>query len=235
MVYEIVPETLPVSVDIKPGSCSNLVNFKSNAVLPVAVLGSDEFDVNMIDPASIRLNDAAPIGNGFEDVGCPSSGIDYEVYTVLNEVHIFNDPFPFILNQAYAEPASIVVMDITRTLIYTEGDDYLVYINGDHVEIAPRVFGFEFPKIADGQTLSVDYVYYVENESAPCEACSDGFTDLILRFKTRAVVETLRDVQREDVVTLSLTGLLYDGTPIEGIDSVIVKGGPKKKPKPHKK
>jgi len=60
-----------VDVDIKPGSCPNPLNVKSNGVLPVAVLGSEDFDVYSIDVASIRLADIAPIRSSFEDVGTP--------------------------------------------------------------------------------------------------------------------------------------------------------------------
>lgn len=46
---------LTVFVDIKPGSCPNPINLKSKGVLPVAILGTEEFDVTQIDPTSIRL------------------------------------------------------------------------------------------------------------------------------------------------------------------------------------
>jgi hypothetical protein len=235
MILDLPPETMPVFVDINPGSCSNIVNFKSNAVLPVAVLGFEGFDVGMIDPASIRLNGAAPVSSGSDDVGCAAGGVDYDVYTVLNEAHVFIDPFPFTLNQTWVEPFSIIVTDVTGTMIYSEGDDYTINQIRDQVEITCTTLGTMFPNISNGQNLLVDYQYYVETVSIPREDCSDGITDLVLRFKTRDVVETLGDVQRDDVIPLSLTGVLYDGTPIEGADSVTLKGGPKNKTKPHKK
>lgn len=42
-------------IDIKPGSCPNPFNGKSKGSVPVAILGSDVFDVNEIDPATIEL------------------------------------------------------------------------------------------------------------------------------------------------------------------------------------
>jgi hypothetical protein len=65
--------TIQVSVDIKPGSCPNPLNVKSKGVFPVAILGSDDFDVFTIDPASIRLEDVAPIRSSYEDVATPVS------------------------------------------------------------------------------------------------------------------------------------------------------------------
>lgn len=58
----------PVEVDIKPQSCPNPVNVESKGVLAVAVLGAEDFDVNTIDVASVRLEDVAPIRSNLEDV-----------------------------------------------------------------------------------------------------------------------------------------------------------------------
>lgn len=60
-----------VPVDIKPNSCPNPLNIKSKGVLPVAVLGTDEFDVATIDPESIRLEGVAPLRWANADVGVP--------------------------------------------------------------------------------------------------------------------------------------------------------------------
>ena len=66
-----------VEIDIKPRSFPNSFGAKSKGKIPVAVLGSDVFDVTAIDDASVRFGDAPdPIGdaaifhrNGhFEDV-----------------------------------------------------------------------------------------------------------------------------------------------------------------------
>jgi len=58
-------------VDIKPGSCPNPVNVKSKGVIPVAVLGTADFDVTLIDPLSVKLNGIAPLRSSFEDVATP--------------------------------------------------------------------------------------------------------------------------------------------------------------------
>ena len=67
--YEV--KVISVAVDIKPQSCPNPLNIRSKGVLPVAVLGSENFDVSMIDVASIRLADVAPIRANYEDVAAP--------------------------------------------------------------------------------------------------------------------------------------------------------------------
>ncbi len=52
----VPPSTMFVNVDIKPRSCPNPFNPKSNGVVPVAVLGTEEFDVTTIDPATVMLD-----------------------------------------------------------------------------------------------------------------------------------------------------------------------------------
>ena len=75
------PSEIPVYVDIKPGSCPNPLNKKSKGVLPVAVLGTEDFDVTTIDPETIQLNQScdgcvgvAPIRWSCEDVATPFTG-----------------------------------------------------------------------------------------------------------------------------------------------------------------
>jgi hypothetical protein len=72
-IWQLYQWELPglVATDIKPQSCPNPLNLKSRGVLPVAVLGSEDFDVYNIDVASIRLADVAPIRSSFDDVATP--------------------------------------------------------------------------------------------------------------------------------------------------------------------
>ncbi len=66
-----VPAPTAVAVDIKPRSCPNPLNVKSRGKLPVAILGTDAFDVEQIDPASVRLEGVAPLRWALEDVATP--------------------------------------------------------------------------------------------------------------------------------------------------------------------
>ncbi len=67
-------EILEATIDIKPGSCPNPLNVKSKGVLPVAILGTEDFDVFYIDVASITLEGISPIRSGYEDVATPFEG-----------------------------------------------------------------------------------------------------------------------------------------------------------------
>ncbi|GAI42690.1 unnamed protein product, partial [marine sediment metagenome] len=62
-----------VAIDIEPTSCPNPLNVRSRGVLPVAILGSEDFGVTTIDVASIRLAEVAPIRSSYEDVVTPVS------------------------------------------------------------------------------------------------------------------------------------------------------------------
>ena len=69
----------PVAIDIKPQSCPNPINVKSRGVLPVAILGTAEFDVITINPASIRVVGVPPLRSALEDVATPFTPFNGEV------------------------------------------------------------------------------------------------------------------------------------------------------------
>ncbi len=62
-------KAVTVNVDIKPGSCPNSLNAKSQGVLPVAIIGTEDFDVTRIRSGSVRLEGVAPIHSSIEHVG----------------------------------------------------------------------------------------------------------------------------------------------------------------------
>ena len=59
-IYRLVLEE--VRLDIKPGSCPNSFNRKSHGVLPVAIVGSDGFDVTLVDTSTVQLSRADGVG-----------------------------------------------------------------------------------------------------------------------------------------------------------------------------
>ena len=66
-----VVNLVPVAVDIKPQSCPNPLGTKDKGVLPIAILGTGDFDVTMVDPASVELEGVAPLRWALEDVATP--------------------------------------------------------------------------------------------------------------------------------------------------------------------
>ncbi|MCZ6735881.1 MAG: hypothetical protein O7C65_08835, partial [Planctomycetota bacterium] len=86
-VLNIVKKAPPLSLDIKPGSCPNSYNRGSHGVLPVALVGSADFDVKDVDISSILLSrkdggggsvapNEGPPGpfSEFEDTATPFAG-----------------------------------------------------------------------------------------------------------------------------------------------------------------
>jgi hypothetical protein len=75
-------EAIEASIDIKPQSCPNVLNVKSRGILPVAILGSDEFDVSNIDSETISLEGVPPLRSSIEDVATPIvDGVDCDCTT----------------------------------------------------------------------------------------------------------------------------------------------------------
>lgn len=58
------------------------------------------------------------------------------------------------------------------------------------------------------------------------EVGPDGYTDLTLKFYRDDIIAALGEVYDGDMVPLTLSGNLYDGTPIEGSDCVWIVNGP---------
>jgi hypothetical protein len=74
---EVLPGSIgpvEVEIDIKPGSCPNPLNVNSKGVLPVAILGTEDFDVSDIDVATVSLAGVVPIRFDYEDIATPFEG-----------------------------------------------------------------------------------------------------------------------------------------------------------------
>lgn len=80
---EICP--VAVYVDIKPGGCPTPINVGSEGVLPVAVLGTGDFDISTIDPQSITLAGVPPLRWSTGDVATPYE-INYDECDI-NDCH----------------------------------------------------------------------------------------------------------------------------------------------------
>jgi hypothetical protein len=81
----VCPRIVQADLDIKPGSCPNAFNIKlfefaednkpkKGGLLPVAIVGTMDFDVNDIDVSTVLLEGVAPLtkGSGIRDVTRPA-------------------------------------------------------------------------------------------------------------------------------------------------------------------
>jgi len=90
IVKQVGGGTIEVDIDIKPNSDPSCFNSNGQGVIPVAILGTEDFDVTQIDPTTITL-DGQPVktkGNGdpmaaIEDVN--DDGFDDLVVKIVDE------------------------------------------------------------------------------------------------------------------------------------------------------
>ncbi|WMW22873.1 hypothetical protein RE476_03350 [Methanolobus mangrovi] len=59
---------IDIDIDIKPGSEPNSINLKSNGVISVAILTTDDFDASTVDPTTVIFASASPLRWTIEDV-----------------------------------------------------------------------------------------------------------------------------------------------------------------------
>ena len=145
----LMDSVVQANLDIKPGSCPNPLNVKQfsappeNSIskkggfLPVALLGTAEFDVHSIDVSTVMLENAEPLRHSYEDVATPAIDTD---------------------------------------------------------------------------------------DCACTEEGPDGYMDLTFKFPKSDIVATLGAVSNGDIVPLTISGALYDGTGFEAMDCIIVRG-----------
>jgi len=82
---------LVTEFDIKPQSCPNPLNVTSEGVLPVAILGTDNFDVNDIDVSTVQLAGVAPLRSSIEDEAAPLSNRQDECDCTTDGADGFDD------------------------------------------------------------------------------------------------------------------------------------------------
>jgi sugar lactone lactonase YvrE len=68
-----IPEPTTVSIDIKPGSDPNSINLGANGSVPVAIFGTNDFDVTTVDPMTVTL---ANSGVRLRGKGTPMTSLD---------------------------------------------------------------------------------------------------------------------------------------------------------------
>lgn len=91
IVAILTAEEYQVDIDIKPCSDPNAVNIGSSGVVPVAILGSDDFDVTTVDPSCVTVQglEVKTVGKAdrtlcsLEDVVGPGQSCGPDGYTDL--------------------------------------------------------------------------------------------------------------------------------------------------------
>ena len=77
---EVTSPAINVAFDVKPQSCPNPLNVNKKGLLSAAIVGSSDFDVNQVDPATVLLAGVSPIHYSYEDVTEPFYPLNEKVY-----------------------------------------------------------------------------------------------------------------------------------------------------------
>jgi hypothetical protein len=76
----IAQTAIEINIDIRPGLCPNHLRLESALTVPVAVLGTVDFEVFRVNPATVRISrdgqegEVKPAGWAYADVGTPLIG-----------------------------------------------------------------------------------------------------------------------------------------------------------------
>ncbi len=131
---QFISESATWLIDIKPGSLPNSINLKSRGVLPVAVLGSEELDVSLIDPDTLTLEGVAPRVSG-------KSGHFWSLKDV-NGDSILDLMLHFDLQGLTIDPEST---ELTLEGLLTDGT---AFEGSDSIRIVPPMDGEVIPEPA---------------------------------------------------------------------------------------
>ena len=130
----ISPPTTEISVDIKPGSGLNPINVNSKGVLPVAILGTESFDIAAVDPSTLFLtwrgitlppgvdDGAHPLRYAYEDVN--EDGLSDIVLKFG-----MRDLYPYTVTKEPPGELLMTLMGETYDGIHLEGQDLVRIIN----------------------------------------------------------------------------------------------------------
>jgi hypothetical protein len=78
--YNLVTATTQIDIDIKPGSDPNCLNIDDHGVIPVAVLGSADFDVQTIDTETLVFAGLTPREKGNGQLSCALEDVNIDGY-----------------------------------------------------------------------------------------------------------------------------------------------------------
>jgi hypothetical protein len=65
---------ITVPFDVRPAGCPNPFNPDAQGMLPVAILGTSDLDINKIDPSTLKINDIPLVRSAVQDVAAPFTG-----------------------------------------------------------------------------------------------------------------------------------------------------------------
>ena len=123
---------------------------------------------------------------------------------VYNESYELMDGEITMLQRPYVDESTVVVRDVTGTLIYREGLDYILVEQGDFLEIQ-RVPGGQIP---NGESVYLDY-YFVQSGSYKYDAHTNAFSVRLVLFERflelyyRGIFMDYSNIEKSDLLVLN--------------------------------
>ena len=207
------------NMDIKPGSCPNSFNRKSHGVLPVALVGTEDFDVTMVDIASITLERADGIGGAvaphegppgphsvFNDAATPFDGIPCACHELCGDgitdlsMKFKSDNVTADLELGDLDPGALVLLILRGTLM-----DGTPFVAEDCIRLVP-------PGTPPGQIrVRARHMIGAWVDVSPADETLDegGFCDFARTYPIDSVV-TL-------TAPLTQLGAVFDGWYVDGV------------------
>jgi len=126
-VINVMPLAPAVPFDIKPQSCPNPLKVDTGGVMSAAILGTLDFDVELVDPTTLALEGVAPIRWDWEDVETP-----FEPYLGKENRYDCDDYGPdgyLDLTLKFEKKAIVEALGEVQ-----DGDDLVLHLSGNLME-----------------------------------------------------------------------------------------------------
>jgi hypothetical protein len=110
--YFALDRTIQVQVDIKPGDELNCFNINGHGVIPVAILGSEDFDVSNIDLTTLLFSGLEVRVRGNKEPQCSIEATNLDPYPDL-VCHFIDDPNSWTIGNSESATVTGALLDGT--------------------------------------------------------------------------------------------------------------------------
>ncbi|MFW9807858.1 MAG: LamG domain-containing protein [Candidatus Thorarchaeota archaeon] len=214
-----------VSIDIKPESWPNPINMENTGVLPVAICGTEDFDVTSIDPASVVIafegiaETVSPLRWSYEDVATPFIGDPYDGHEAGSDG--FMD---LVLHFDTPE-----IVETFRLQVHI-GKCKPFFINANLKEefggreIQGKDYGFILGFFGDLQIMVRGHYYsaFYPNFNAPHYIKTGTWVTMGFGVSMTGATAELADQNLREYIDSVILGATMNGEPLDKIDSAYV-------------